>query len=132
MYGRIAIWASVCALIFFSGWYVNGLRWENKYAKSVQLVQQKEKQFQDIMDQERVKKNEEINRISDQLDVALQRLRERPSRQPSTPGTRQGANGSELSREDAEFLVREAARADQAVIELNACYRIYDEIKSKK
>lgn len=41
------------------------------------------------------------------------------------------ATGRELSKPDAEFLVRLAARADQLRSALNACYQYADEIMAK-
>jgi hypothetical protein len=48
---------------------------------------------------------------------------------PNAPGVAKGATGAELSREDAGFLTREAARADALRAELNYCYQMYDEAK---
>jgi hypothetical protein len=46
---------------------------------------------------------------------------------PDTPGVEcEGASGRELSREDAEFLAREAARADAIRAGLEACYAAID------
>jgi nucleoid-associated protein YgaU len=41
----------------------------------------------------------------------------------------QDCNGSTLSAPDAEFLIREAARADEIRIGLEACYKQYDSIQ---
>lgn len=64
------------------------------------------------------------------LDVAIVSLRdrpERPTRLPDTPRIEcSGASGRELSREDAEFLARESARADTLRAGLEACYAAYD------
>ena len=35
------------------------------------------------------------------------------------------ATGAQLSRQDAEFLAREAARADSVVVSLKACHQVY-------
>jgi len=40
----------------------------------------------------------------------------------------QGATGKELSRPDAEFLTREAARADKIRLGLDICYKYADEV----
>jgi hypothetical protein len=78
-----------------------------------------------------VNKNAEIKNIRAELDLALDELRKRASRVPvpNASGSAKGATGVELSREDAGFLTREAARADSLRAELNYCYRIYDEAK---
>jgi hypothetical protein len=74
---------------------------------------------------ERDKKIAIVNR---KLATALDELRTRPARRADadsegagTTGQCAGASGAELSKPDAGFLEREAARADRYVIELNAC-----------
>ncbi len=79
-------------------------------------------------------KDEEIARINVSLDDALKRLRDRPVR-PSTPNTPKDANAGEactareLYREDAEFLTREAARANQVIAERNYYYQQYEKAR---
>lgn len=67
------------------------------------------------------------------LGIALDSLRDRPERRLDLPGTAgtdcQGGTGAELSRADAEFLSREAARADDLRAGLDACYRYADALK---
>ena len=80
-----------------------------------------------------LEKDEKINRISADLDVAIKRLQHRPLRSSSplsTSDTR-ACRGSELYREDAEFLTREAARADKLIEERNYYYREYENARSK-
>ncbi len=71
-----------------------------------------------------------VSTIRRNLDIALDSLRDRPDRPAGVPeATRPGCAGStgaELSRPDAEFLVREAARADDIRAGLDACYRHVD------
>lgn len=79
-------------------------------------------------------KDAEITIICSQLDAALVSLRERPLRSANVPGaacTCAPATGAQLSREDAEFLAREAARADAAIANLIACNKTYELIKAK-
>lgn len=67
------------------------------------------------------------------LDTALNGLRDRPERHlPNDSGTNcKGATGADLSRQDAVFLVREAARADRLQSALDACYKYADTLKRK-
>ena len=65
-------------------------------------------------------KNAEINKLNADLTDALERLRNRPERPregdlPADTGAEPAASctGAGLYREDAEFLTREADRADQ-------------------
>ena len=73
-------------------------------------------------------KNARINRLNADLSDALERLRERPSRDsaagvPGDPaaGARAGCTAAQLFREDADALVREAARADRLLADLAQC-----------
>lgn len=67
------------------------------------------------------------------LDIALDSLRnrtERPAVVPETARTcESGGTGADLFRTDAEFLVREAARADNIRAGLDACYQHVDSLK---
>ena len=84
-------------------------------------------------------KNAEIKRISTNLDTALNSLRDRPSRpspsasSPGVPSTGdcEAGTGAGLSREDAEFLTREAARANEIRAALDDAYKKYDSLKDK-
>ena len=128
--------------MFASGWMVNGWRWDSKYlslqkahaeaiVEANRQARRQEQILQAKADTQLVSKNAEIQTIRSQRDRALNELRKRPSRVPvpNAPGAAKGATGAELSREDAGFLTREAARADALIAELNYCYRMYDESK---
>lgn len=80
-------------------------------------------------------KDNEIQAIDAERDAAIAELRNRPRR--PAPGTAQspangeaasGCTGARLFGDDAEFLIREAARADTIRVALNACYAQYDMI----
>lgn len=80
-------------------------------------------------------KNLEAKRAVTQrnLDIALNGLRDRPERavpDDSRAGCK-GASGTELSRQDAGFLVREAARGDRLQAALSACYAYADSLRKK-
>lgn len=125
---------------FSSGWMVNGWRWETKLqavlavqAKAVLEFTQKNRTIEKLLIEQvtqfRDKKDAEIQIVRTQLDAALISLRDRPARSTSVsrpaPISR-AASGPDLSREDSEFLVREAARADEMRAALSACYANYD------
>ena len=67
------------------------------------------------------------------LDIALNSLRDRPDRHlPNDPRANcKGASGDELSRADAVFLTRLAARADRIQSALDACYTYADTLTKK-
>ena len=147
MFGQltcIKLGAAVAALLvaFTSGWIINGWRW-NYTALKLAAAQtqaridaehksrQQELALQAAADTARNAKDAEITIIRSQLDAALVGLRERPLRGADVPGAAGAcppATGAQLSREDAEFLAREAARADAVVADLNACHATYDAV----
>ena len=73
-------------------------------------------------------KDAQIKVINTQLVDAISELRKRPSRATETSNGK-GCNGASLYAEDSEFLVREAARADEIRVSLAACYKQYESIK---
>ena len=92
-----------------------------------QAVHNKEVQSQEDADKIRKEKDAQIRNINNQLADALIGLRQRPSRSESSSNG-QGGTGLSLSSEDASFLVREASRADELRIALDACYKQYDAV----
>lgn len=144
MFGQLTwvkLGAVVAALLvaFTSGWVTNGWRWNNTALKlaaaqtqaridAEQQSRNQELALQAAADNARNIKDAEITIIRSQLDAALVGLRERPLRGanvPGTPDTCPPATGAQLSREDAEFLAREAERADVVVAGLKACQTTY-------
>lgn len=133
----------VSAVLFLSGWFVNGWRWDGKYQalvnqykeeviKAEKEARSKERLLQAAVDNERQIKDEEIRIVRSKLDASLNQLRQRSLRPSSdTPGTSdfKGATGSQLYREDGEFLIREATRADEIRAGLKECYASYDHVK---
>lgn len=79
------------------------------------------------------KQNRDLVGINAGLRIDLERLRKRPERSSGVPAgagsTCTGASGADLSRGDAEFLVRLAARADRIRAALGACYEYADSLK---
>ena len=143
---KTAVVATLVFIIFLAGWYINGSRWEAKYNKLLTehkeaIVQAekgarvKEQNLQTAMDKERKTKDAKIQAINTKLSTALSELHKRHPRPASVSkdtrdnSSTERATGAELYREDAEFLTREAARADALVEELRSCYRAYDNLK---
>lgn len=93
----------------------------------------REQSLQEQANQIEETKNEELRIVGDQLDFALASLRDRPARPagnvPKAAGNCKGATGASLSRSDAEFLVRESARADRLRSALEACYAQYEALR---
>ena len=98
----------------------------------------KEKALQATADTIKRQANEQIANLSRNLDSAIAGLRERPSRDsagnlPRDAGTGStiGATGADLSRQDAAFSLREAARADKLRLQLARCQAQYSAARDK-
>ena len=120
-----AIYALV-AVTLFCGGFVNGCSYQQ--SKAEKTIRDKEHQYQSDADSIRIQKDAQIKVINTQLVDAISQLRSRPSN-PTKTINGQDCNGAALSAPDAEFLVREAARADEIRVALQACYNQYDAIK---
>jgi hypothetical protein len=120
-----AIYALV-AISLFCGGFVSGC--SHQQASQEKVIREKEHQYQFNADQIRMEKDAQIKIINTQLIDAISQLRSRSSSATKTING-QDCNGATLSAPDADFLVREAARADQIRIGLQACYQQYDSIK---
>jgi len=121
--------AGLALAIFFwySGYSFEASRFERYKAEQVQQTIVKEHAYQANAAKIEKEKNDEINNISAQLLDAVSELRKRPSRTTKTSDKSCGT-GATLSAEDAEFLIREAARADKIRSGLEACYKQYDAV----
>lgn len=134
---------AACVALFLSGSLINGWRWESKlqaqqviYANRVIAAQEaaraQQLKIEAAVDAERKVKDEHIKTITAQLNDALVELRKRPSRSTASPNAScspTAATGAQLSREDSEFLAREAARADSVMTELRFCHSAYEEAR---
>ena len=122
---KIGLFALSLCVAGYLGYAVESSRF-NSYKQAQQAATQAlQEQHQAAADQIRKEKDAQIASINTSLANALSQLRSRPSRaQGASNG--QGGTGATLSAEDAEFLVREAARADIIRTGLDACYKQYD------
>lgn len=130
---KLIAFALLAVLTFSAGWMTNGWRYEKKIAQEKiaqeKAIQAKELANQIATDEIRKTKDAQINAINNQLADALIQLRNRPSRSEYKAIIGQDGTGRSLSAEDAEFLIREATRADQIRVALDACYQQYDAVK---
>ena len=120
-----AIYAMV-AISLFCGGFVSGCQHEQ--ASQEKVIREKEHQYQADADKIRKEKDAQINAINSQLVDSIAELRKRTSRTDKATNGQSGT-GATLFAEDAEFLIREAARADQIRAGLEACYKQYDYLK---
>lgn len=121
---------------FLFGAYVNGNRLEKKHQAEVIALAEKTKAIQNTITAayvvERNKKDEEIRNLNTRLTTALSGLWDRPSINSSTAGPTLSAKGchpTELFREYAEFLVKEAARADEIRLNYIELFNNYQNVK---
>lgn len=101
---------------------------------AVKEAREKDKKKQEIADAATKKQIEEERRINRKLLTAYNKLRDRADRAAGRAQPKpscKGATGADLSRQDGEFLIGEAARADTIRAGLEACYE-YESIISNK
>ena len=127
----VKIAAALAALTFswYLGYSFEASRFDRYKADQVLETQKLKDEHQAAADKIEKDKNDQINAINTRLSNALVELRNRPSR-PKSEATVTAACGTGLTlyAEDAEFLIREAARADQIRTGLQACYEQYDSL----
>ena len=128
LYVKILAGAIVLFGIWFNGYSVGHNQLTKYKLEQETQTRQKEAQQQTIADQIEKDKNAQIKAINNQLVDAISELRKRTSRTDKATNGQSGT-GATLFAEDAEFLIREAARADQIRAGLEACYKQYDYLK---
>ena len=126
----VKLGAIALALLFsaYLGYNFEHSRFLAFKASIIEETRKKEIEQQAKTDEIRKVKDAQIKAINNQLVDAISQLRSR-SNSPTKTINGQDCNGATLSAPDAEFLIREAARADQIRIGLGACYKQYDSIK---
>ena len=145
----------IAAILVFAGWAIHesGLaagraeiqaKWDQRRivdaAANVQAAMQaraREQALQSTADKIRQEKTHEIRHLSAARDAALRELRDRDERpdvgshaaadaDPSGPGPAASCTGAQLWKSDAEFLIWEAARADEVRAHLVECRAAYE------
>ena len=117
---------AVVSVVLFCGGFVNGCSYQQ--SKAEKAVRDKEHQYQADADKIRTDKDAQLKVINSQLLDAIGQLRSRSGNATKTVNG-QDCNGAALSAPDADFLIREAARADEIRVGLQACYAQYEAIK---
>lgn len=110
------------------------LKYEKKLSDAATAARNKEQQMQKDADANLEKKNEEIQDIDRKLNTALNELRKRPKRPTNPPKdstVAEACTGAKLYGEDAEFLAREAARADRILTERDYYYDQYESVRRR-
>lgn len=142
--GRIPAWVWVALALIAGGWYYGHTRFEDGQA-DIQAKWNKANAKQEAInrateavwrkavydeaykaERQRIEHQAQTDRAVDDLRSGALRVRDRlqckprPSTTGPIPGDDEGKKGG-LLREDAEFLLRFAGEADQAVIQLSEC-----------
>lgn len=126
------------ASAFFAGYFqgthhgeqVVQAAWDTEKAAIVTAQRNKEAELQASMDKLRTEKNRETAKLARAVAALTDSLRDRPER-PSVPASANagdgasGCTGAELYRQDSQFLVNEATRADQIRLALKSCQDAY-------
>jgi hypothetical protein len=110
---------------------------ELRWAELIKAEREEVKKYYDIsmkLEQEKDKIENEKDAVIADLRAGNVRLRQRftcptPAvpNSPTASGQRDGGEGSGLLEQDAEFLVRLAAEADERVTQLTACQNVLKE-----
>lgn len=107
-------------------------KWDTEKVAIVVAQRDKEALLQARMDKLRTEKNNELARLNRHVRNLSDSLRSRPER-PAVPASASdgpgspGCTGAELYKPDSQFLVGEAARADQLRLALKACQDAYQD-----
>ena len=126
-YVRIGVIALALLGSAYFGYSFEHSRFVAFKAAIAEETRQKEVEHQIVTDEIRKVKDAQIRDINSKLVDAISELRKRPSR-PESPLPGQIGTGASLFAEDAIFLRREAARADELRAGLEACYAQYDAV----
>lgn len=112
------------------------LRLTNQYDKKLLEAIGEAQLTRDVIEAQSQKtieeKDDKINSVNSKLAAALNSLHNRPTRSEQHSSNQEApasCTGRELSREDAEFLTREAARANQVVVERDYFYNEYEIVR---
>ena len=126
-YVRIGVIALALLGSAYFGYSFEHSRFVAFKAAITEETRQIEQQHQAQTDEIRKAKDAQIRDINSKLVDAISELRKRPNR-PESPLPGQIGTGASLFAEDAIFLRREAARADELRTGLEACYAQYDAV----
>jgi hypothetical protein len=124
-----------------SKWDAERAELEAIHARDQQIAREREKLMQQSADRLRQEKDIEIRNLNARSTALANSLRDRPSRTTNESSAVSSATnvrpsaavctGAGLSKEDGEFLAREATRADELRASLKQCQSQYEAMRSK-
>lgn len=133
--GSILLWiGTLFGAVIFG--YIHGreqvqAEWDSEKAATVTAQRTEEAALQASMDKLREDKNRETTKLRRTVAALTDSLRDRPERPAgatSAPGDgAAGCTGAGLYKPDGQFLVGEAARADQIRLALIQCQKAYQD-----
>ena len=140
---RLGMVVLVLSMGFVGGWVINGWRLEARIASlkasyaediatHIEEARKADKARLEASERIRREKDAKIKDLNSRLSSAIGELQQRQARKDNGPNDStacSGATGANLSKEDAEFLIRESARADAVVENLNYCIAQYRSIQ---
>lgn len=105
-------------------------QWDTEKAAAVTAQRDKEAELQASMDKLRTEKDRETAKLRRTVAALTDSLRDRPER-PASAATEAGVSpagctGAAVYRQDGEFLIGEATRADQIRLALIQCQQAYE------
>lgn len=119
----------IVAVAVFAGYQWKAQKCAQAYADAVEKVRAEEQAKQEKINAAAETKYQNLLGINARLHTDLNGLRVRTARISEESRAKcEGSSGAELSREDAEFLTREAARADTIREGLRECYSYADTV----
>ena len=142
MYWTVARYGALVVIGCLIGWTTNGWRlnasiaslrasYAEESTRVLVEVRNREKSLIEASERTRKDRDAKVKNLNGRLNAALSELQQRPSRSVNSPtdtASCSGATGANLSKEDAEFLVRESTRADTVVEHLNYCIAQYQSL----
>ena len=124
-----------------SKWDAERAELEAIHARDQQIAREREKLMQQTADRLRQEKDRETRDLNSRVTALNNSLRDRPSRTanpvspvsstPSAGCAPTSCTGAGLSKEDGEFLAREAARGAEALTLLKQCQAQYQSLIPK-
>lgn len=127
--GALILVGSILTGAYFKGRSDMDAVWEQKMIVAERAAHDREIKLQEAANEISRQYQVDRTRISADLADALERLRDRAERLPEPARAAcHGGTGAELSRSDAGFLEREAARADELRAALGACKAWVDNV----
>jgi len=145
MYRELIACVVALVIAFTAGWMVQGWRKDAEisrihtvYTQASLAAEMKARDAEQAINtaaqNARSESDAKNKQIRANLEHTISQLRNRPERHqvPTVAGTTQGScTGSELFRQDAEFLSREAARADELETAFRQCEATYNAARNE-